>query len=54
MLYFQVWVRRDVLRWDTSARPPWPAAIAGAVSLLTWTGVVAAGRWIGFTMLFGS
>jgi hypothetical protein len=54
VLYFQVWVRRDALRWDTSARPPWPVTIAGAVSLLTWTGVVAAGRWIGFTMLFGS
>ncbi len=39
---------RDLQEWDTK-QPPLPAKFAGAVSLLLWIGVVAAGRWIGFT-----
>jgi hypothetical protein len=39
---------RDVQQWD-DRRAPLSARLAGAVSLLLWIGVVAAGRWIGFT-----
>ncbi len=39
---------RRLARW--AAAPPLHARLAGAVSLLLWIGVVAAGRWIGFTV----
>jgi len=38
----------NIREWDTQ-QPPLSAKLAGAVSLLLWIGVVAAGRWIGFT-----
>jgi hypothetical protein len=53
MLVFQFGVGRDCVRWDAAPRAPWAARIAGGVSLVTWLGVVAAGRWIGFTILNG-
>jgi hypothetical protein len=34
--------------WDRG-RPPRAAKLAGGASLLLWTTIVAAGRWIGFT-----
>ena len=39
---------RNVHEWDTR-KPPLPARLAGACSLLLWIGVLTAGRWIGFT-----
>jgi uncharacterized protein DUF6644 len=39
---------RNVAEWD-SRQPPMAAKLAGGASLLLWIGVVAAGRWIGFT-----
>jgi hypothetical protein len=30
---------------------PWRAKLAGGASILIWIGVVACGRWIGFTMM---
>jgi hypothetical protein len=39
---------RNLEAWDR-ARPPRAAKLAGAASLLLWTTIVAAGRWIGFT-----
>ena len=39
---------RNVQQWDTR-QPPLAAKLAGAFSILLWVGVVAAGRWIGFT-----
>ncbi len=53
MLVFQFGVGRDCVRWDAAPRAPLAARIAGGVSLVTWLGVVAAGRWIGFTILNG-
>jgi hypothetical protein len=52
MLVFQFVVRRDLPSWDAAA-PPRAARLAAALSLVLWTLVVAAGRWIGFTMLAG-
>lgn len=39
---------RHLERWDRG-RPPRTARLAGGASLLLWTTIVAAGRWIGFT-----
>ena len=39
---------RRLATWDHQ-RPPWSAKVAGGASLLLWTTIVAAGRWIGFT-----
>jgi hypothetical protein len=46
------WVgSRDIASWDALPHAPPRARVAGALSLLIWIGVVACGRWIGFTML---
>jgi hypothetical protein len=37
-------------QWDDAPRPPAGARIAAVVSMLCWTGVVIAGRWIGWTL----
>ncbi|SRR5229473_266190 len=51
MAIFHLFVSRDIERWGASPHTtPLPAKIAGAVSLLLWIGVVACGRWIGFTL----
>jgi hypothetical protein len=47
-LIFHFAVRRNVAAWDDSRRLPLGAKVAGAVSILIWAGVVAAGRFIGF------
>jgi hypothetical protein len=39
---------RQLAAWDRG-RPPRAAKLAGGASLLLWTTIVAAGRWIGFT-----
>jgi hypothetical protein len=39
---------RHLEAWD-HGRPPRAAKLAGGASLLLWTTIVAAGRWIGFT-----
>ncbi len=39
---------RHLEAWDRG-RPPRAAKLAGGASLLLWTSIVAAGRWIGFT-----
>jgi hypothetical protein len=39
---------RHLAAWD-GGRPPRAAQLAGGASLLLWTAIVAAGRWIGFT-----
>ncbi|HEX3951331.1 MAG TPA: DUF6644 family protein [Steroidobacteraceae bacterium] len=47
LLFHWLGVRR-LASWDHQ-RPPWTARMAGGASLLLWTTIVAAGRWIGFT-----
>jgi hypothetical protein len=39
---------RHLGAWDR-AQPPWHAKLAGGASLLLWTSIVTAGRWVGFT-----
>jgi hypothetical protein len=43
-------VSRGVAQWRTAQATPTRARIVGAVSLCLWLGIVAAGRWIGFTI----
>ena len=47
MMIFQFGTFRNVTAWDTG-KPAAGARFAGATSLLLWTGIVTAGRWIGF------
>jgi len=47
VLFHWLGVRR-LASWDHQ-QPPWSAKMAGGASLLLWTAIVAAGRWIGFT-----
>lgn len=49
MVLFHMLTWPGVRHWDL-ARPPLAARLAGGLSLLFWIGIVAAGRWIGFTM----
>jgi hypothetical protein len=49
MLAFHLFTYRRVRDWDTGAPTPLPAKIAGGLSLTFWIGVVACGRWVGFT-----
>ena len=52
MLVFHLVTYRGVGQWDLSARTPFGARAAGAVSISVWIAVVAFGRWIGFTIGF--
>jgi hypothetical protein len=51
MTVFHFFGSRDLERWDALPSTPLRARLAGAISLLLWIGVIACGRWIGFTML---
>ena len=50
MLLFHFLTYRDVKRWDDDPVTPQAARLAGFLSLTFWIGVVAFGRWIGFTV----
>jgi hypothetical protein len=50
MLVFHFVTYRSVAAWDEAPRTPLPVRLAGAASLALWVGVVAFGRWIGFTV----
>jgi hypothetical protein len=50
MAIFHLWAHRTLPAWEDESRLPFRARLAGGVSLLCWIGVVAAARWIGFTM----
>lgn len=52
MVVFQFLTFRSVGTWDGAVRPPTSARLAGAFSLVAWIGIVAFGRWIGFTIGF--
>ncbi len=43
-------INRGVEHWRTAEDTPTRARIVGAVSLCLWLSIVAAGRWIGFTI----
>jgi hypothetical protein len=45
---FEMIAFRRVSEWDTNRRGPFMAKLAATVSLLTWVGVITAGRWIAY------
>jgi hypothetical protein len=49
MLLFHSTTYRSVATWDTDAKPPTAARVAGGVSIAFWVAIVGFGRWIGFT-----
>ena len=49
MVIFHAVTERSIHHWDEHPSPPMVAKVTGALSLLFWCGVIAAGRWIGFT-----
>jgi len=49
-LLFHFVTERGIARWDEQARPPFPARMAGLVSLVLWAGVIFAGRMMSYTM----
>jgi hypothetical protein len=50
MLVFHFLTYRSVHRWDRDVPTLVGARVAGLLSLSFWIGVIAAGRWIGFTI----
>ncbi len=48
MLLFHWYTRKGLHQWDEVNSPPPFMRLAGAASFVFWTGVIAAGRWIGF------
>jgi uncharacterized membrane protein YidH (DUF202 family) len=52
MIVFHVVTYRSVGEWDEAPRTPFAARFAGAFSITIWLGIVAFGRWIGFTIGF--
>jgi uncharacterized protein DUF6644 len=52
MVFFHLVTFRGVGQWNESRRTPLGARWAGGFSVLVWVGIVAFGRWIGFTIGF--
>jgi hypothetical protein len=52
MLAFHLVTYRSVAQWDEAPATPPAARVAGGVSIGLWIGIVAFGRWIGFTIGF--
>lgn len=50
MVIFHFVTQRTMHQWDRDTATPVGAKIAGVLSLTFWIGVVAFGRWIGFTI----
>lgn len=49
MAWFHLLPYRTVHLWDELIHPPARARVAGALSIALWVGVVACGRWVGFS-----
>ncbi len=48
---FHTFTARSLPRWDTAASTPVQAKLSGVLSLVMWVGIVACGRWVGFTLV---
>jgi hypothetical protein len=53
MITFHAISAKDLPAWDNECLLPLPARLAAGFSVILWVGVVACGRWIGFTMPAG-
>jgi hypothetical protein len=47
---FHTTIDRQRHEWDTDARPPLRARLAGGVSLVLWFGIIAAGRIMAYNL----
>jgi hypothetical protein len=47
MAYFHFRVYRQIQQWDTVVATPTRLKVIGSLSLLLWSGVMLAGRWVG-------
>jgi hypothetical protein len=47
MAYFHFKVYQHIEQWDRTTTTPWQLKLAGCLSLLLWSGVMLAGRWVG-------
>lgn len=54
VLIFHRTIYRRVSEWDRAPVTPLRARIAGALSLLLWFGIIAAGRAIGYSIDYGA
>lgn len=47
MAYFHFRIYKQIATWDTIASTPTQLKIVGCLSLVLWSGVMLAGRWVG-------
>lgn len=47
--YFEFVTHRSIASWDNDAAPPFPARMAGLVSLILWTAVIITGRTMAYS-----
>jgi hypothetical protein len=50
VVIFHMTIDRQRGQWDTSARPPFRARMAGGLSLVLWFGIIAAGRIMAYNL----
>jgi hypothetical protein len=50
ILAYHLFSSRSVGSWDSAARPPLPARLAGGVSLVLWFAVIAFGRLVAYSL----
>ena len=48
-LLFHKVIFKNVEKWDYTATTPIQAQLAGAISILSWIGILVSGRWIGYS-----
>src|SRR4029077_11506139 len=47
-LVYHLFTERNIAEWDSHARPPARARLAGLVSIASWTAIIILGRQISF------
>jgi putative copper export protein len=50
VVVFNATLGRRIDEWDTAPRTPWKVKLAGAISLVLWVCIVAAGRGIAYAL----
>jgi len=50
VVIFNATLGRRIHEWDNAPRTPWKVKLAGAISLVLWVSIVAAGRGIAYAL----
>ena len=50
LVVFNATIGRRIKEWDNAPRTPWKVKLAGAISLVLWVSIVAAGRGIAYAL----